>query len=109
MKEFHHISAGLRAEEIDFMGGFSYNTGRGGGMEVFSREELARYDGKEGRPAYIAFMGLVYDVSASLLWKNGEHQAAHRAGTDLSKELSRAPHGAGIFGKFKAVGRYQEK
>ena len=75
-------------------------------MHTFTREELSRYDGREGRPAYIAFMGLVYDVSASFLWKNGEHQAGHKAGTDLSKALGRAPHGAGILGKFKAVGKY---
>ena len=77
-------------------------------MQTFTREELSRYDGRDGRPAYIAFMGLVYDVSASFLWKNGEHQASHRAGTDLSKALGRAPHGAGILGKFKAVGKYAE-
>jgi predicted heme/steroid binding protein len=49
----------------------------------------------------------VYDVSSSSLWKNGEHQALHRAGTDLSRELSKAPHGAGILGKFKAMGKYR--
>jgi predicted heme/steroid binding protein len=75
-------------------------------MRIFTPEELARFDGKEGRPAYIAFMGMVYDVTSSFLWKNGEHQASHRAGTDLSRALARSPHGAGIIGKFKAVGKY---
>jgi predicted heme/steroid binding protein len=79
----------------------------GDGMKVFSQDDLAQFDGKEGRPAYIAFMGLVYDVSSSPLWKNGDHQTAHRAGTDLSRELPRAPHGAGLLGRFKPVGRYK--
>ncbi|MBN2353632.1 MAG: hypothetical protein JXD23_13755 [Spirochaetales bacterium] len=74
-------------------------------MQTFTREELSRYDGKEGRPAYIAFMGLVYDVTASPLWKEGDHQKRHRAGTDMSKALGLAPHGAGILGKFPAVGK----
>jgi predicted heme/steroid binding protein len=75
-------------------------------MRTFTREELAAFDGRNDRPAYIAFMGMVYDVSASALWKNGRHQALHQAGTDLSRELGRAPHGAGIIGTFQAVGRY---
>jgi predicted heme/steroid binding protein len=75
-------------------------------MHTFTREELSRCDGREGRPTYIAFMGMVYDVSESPLWKNGAHQAQHQAGTELSRQLGRAPHGAGILGKFRAVGKY---
>jgi predicted heme/steroid binding protein len=78
-------------------------------MQTFTREELSCYDGREGRPAYIAFMGMVYDVSESPLWKNGGHQEQHQAGTELSRELGRAPHGAGILGKFKAVGKFAGK
>ena len=75
-------------------------------MKPFSAQDLAQFDGRDGRPAYIAFMGMVYDVSESPLWKNGDHQELHRAGTELSRALARAPHGAGILGKFKAVGTY---
>jgi predicted heme/steroid binding protein len=75
-------------------------------MRMITKDELAGCDGQEGRPAWIAFMGMVYDVTASPLWKNGNHQALHQAGTDVSRELSRAPHGAGLLGKFKAVGKY---
>jgi predicted heme/steroid binding protein len=36
-------------------------------MRTFTRKELAQYDGKEGRPAYIAFQQQVFDVSDSFL------------------------------------------
>jgi predicted heme/steroid binding protein/uncharacterized membrane protein len=55
--------------------------------------ELGLCDGKEGRPAYIAFRGAIYDVSQSRLWKNGNHLNRHPAGVDLTEVLSQAPHG----------------
>ena len=58
-----------------------------------SLAELGQCDGQEGRPAYIAFRGAVYDVSDSRLWKNGNHLNRHPAGTDLTEVLSQAPHG----------------
>ncbi|RPJ06842.1 MAG: cytochrome B5 [Spirochaetaceae bacterium] len=73
-------------------------------MKQFTIAELSEYDGKSGRPAYIGFMGKVYDVSMSLRWKNGNHMAQHNAGRDLSKEIAFAPHGAGIVGMFPVVG-----
>ena len=56
-------------------------------------DELGSFDGEDGRPAYIAFKGVVYDVSKSKLWKNGSHMNRHQAGTDLTDILSQAPHG----------------
>jgi len=73
-------------------------------MRSFTRDELKAYDGREGRPAYIAFMGKVYDVSGSMLWQNGFHQGLHQAGQDLSPFLKQAPHGAGLLSKFHLVG-----
>ena len=32
-------------------------------MKIFSAEELSQYDGKGGRRCYIAYNGLVYDVT----------------------------------------------
>jgi predicted heme/steroid binding protein len=55
--------------------------------------ELAGFDGEEGRPAYFAFKGKIYDVSQSKLWKNGRHMKRHQAGVDLTDILSQAPHG----------------
>jgi predicted heme/steroid binding protein len=56
-------------------------------------EGLSQFDGKEGRTAYFACNGRVFDVSASKLWKNGLHVGRHQAGCDLSEALKLAPHG----------------
>ena len=58
-----------------------------------SLAELGQYDGQEGRPAYIAFRGTIYDISESRLWKNGNHMGRHPSGVDLTEILSQAPHG----------------
>jgi predicted heme/steroid binding protein len=49
----------------------------------FTPEELAYYDGKEGRPAYVAVNGIVYDVSSLARWAGGNHFGLS-AGRDLS-------------------------
>jgi len=74
------------------------------GMKVFTRDELARYNGKHGSPAYLAYQGKVYDVSTSFLWRIGEHQAFHAAGNDLTAALEDAPHGPELLRKFPVVG-----
>ncbi len=56
-------------------------------------EQLSHFDGKEGRPAYIAYKGIVYDVSQGRFWKNGSHVMKHSAGNDLTDMLKNAPHG----------------
>lgn len=72
-------------------------------MRTFTREELKRYDGKDG-PAYIAYGGKVYDVSQSFHWKKGKHQVTHRAGCDLTEALKKAPHGPDMLDRFPIVG-----
>jgi len=56
-------------------------------------EDITHFDGKEGRPAYIAYRGKVYNVSSSKLWKEGSHLKKHFAGSDLTELLKTAPHG----------------
>jgi predicted heme/steroid binding protein len=70
-----------------------------------SAEELVRCDGKEGRPALLAYQGTIYDASASRLWKQGSHMGRHQAGGDLTEALSQAPHGADLVTALPAVGR----
>lgn len=70
----------------------------------FTLEELKKFDGKEGRPAYIAYKGKVYDVSDDYLWVDGDHQGEHVAGKDLTEELSRAPHGEDTLERVKLIG-----
>jgi predicted heme/steroid binding protein len=74
-------------------------------MKEFSKEELARYDGKNGRPAYAAYKGKVYDLSGSFLWHDGSHQVLHDAGVDLTDAMEQAPHGGDVLEKFPLVGR----
>jgi predicted heme/steroid binding protein len=62
------------------------------GDGVFGPETLSAFDGADGRPSYVAHGGTVYDVGGLRLWKGGAHMK-HRAGTDLTAALDRAPHG----------------
>ncbi len=73
-------------------------------MRPFSKVELARYDGMNDRPAYVACNGKVYDVSTSFLWQKGDHQVLHRAGADLTEALQRAPHGEDLLERLPVVG-----
>lgn len=74
---------------------------------VFTERELQQFDGTRGKPAYIAYQGVVYDVSASSLWRGGLHQDLHYAGTDLTRTLRKAPHTTEVFthATVKRVGR----
>jgi predicted heme/steroid binding protein/uncharacterized membrane protein len=67
-------------------------------------EDLSSYDGKEGRPAYFAFEGKIYDATQSPLWKQGVHMGRHTAGCDLTEALKQAPHGWEKVTAMKAVG-----
>src|SRR5512141_1236712 len=51
---------------------------------VCTADALCQFDGKDGRPAYVAYQGAIYDVTNSKLWKNGSHVTKHSAGGDLS-------------------------
>ena len=78
------------------------------GMKEFTREELAKYNGKYGTKAYVAVQGKVYDVSSSPLWGNGFHKG-HNAGKDLTYEISRSPHGTEILKDYPVVGTLKYK
>ncbi len=73
-------------------------------MKCFDEKELAQYDGRNGKPVYVAYKGKVYDVSESFLWKDGNHQVLHRAGEDMTDALEQAPHGGDVLEKFPVVG-----
>lgn len=73
-------------------------------MKEFTREELARHNGKNGSSALVAYEGKVYDVSGSFLWKNGSHQVLHKAGLDLTDAMKQAPHNGDVFRQFPMVG-----
>ncbi|MEM3437672.1 MAG: cytochrome b5 domain-containing protein [Nitrososphaerales archaeon] len=78
-------------------------------MKVFTKEELKEYNGKNGKPIYIAYKGKVYDVTESPLWEGGEHQFQHFAGKDLTIEIEGAPHGVEVLERFPIVGELKDK
>jgi len=62
-------------------------------LPVFTAEELAKYNGKDGNSAYVAYEGKVYDVTNIEAWKNGIHQGRFEAGKDYTDVLNnQAPH-----------------
>ena len=69
-------------------------------------EVLAGFDGREGRSAYIAYKGLVYDVTAGRFWKQGLHAGRHPAGMDLTDVLKLAPHGEDKILAMPVVGKF---
>ncbi len=64
---------------------------------TFTERELVRYNGERGQPAYIAYDGVVYDVSDCPKWRTGLHEQLHFAGADLTRSLRKAPHFAEVF------------
>ncbi len=69
----------------------------------FSVQELATFNGKEGKAAYVAFKGKVYDVTESSQWLDGDH-LGHTAGQDLTEAMDIAPHDQSVLEKMKVVG-----
>ncbi len=73
------------------------------GPRKFTRAELKAFNGSDGAPIYAAYQGVVYDVTTSPLWTEGQH-FDHFAGADLTDELADAPHGEEVFENFLVVG-----
>ena len=65
----------------------------GNELKKFTLEQVKENDGKNGRTAYIAYKGKVYDVTDNYTWGDGEHFGEHQAGQDVTDGISGAPHG----------------
>jgi predicted heme/steroid binding protein len=72
-------------------------------MEKFTRGQLALRNGRDRPEVWVAYKGIIYDVTQSRLWRNGMHYE-HWAGQDLTGELKDAPHTESVFLKFNRVG-----
>lgn len=71
-------------------------------------EELAEFDGQEGRDAYIAVDGNIYDVTNSNKWQNGNHNG-YQAGQDLTDPiLNVSPHGLSTLDGIPLIGELVE-
>ena len=56
-------------------------------QRIFTVEELAKYNGKNGAKAYVAVGGIIYDVTAISKWSGGNHYGI-TAGKVLDKEFA---------------------
>lgn len=72
-------------------------------LPVYSKNQLALRNGQDKPEIWVAYQGLIYDVSESRLWKDGKHYE-HWAGQDLTEELVDAPHTNTVFSRLKLVG-----
>ena len=79
-----------------------------GGLEL-TLEELAKFNGKDGARAYVAVDGIIYDMTDSAAWKNGDHNG-FEAGKDLTDAIkNQSPHGTGKLSGVPEVGKLVTK
>lgn len=72
-------------------------------LPSYSLQQLALRNGQDRAEVWVAYKGVIYDVSASRLWKTGNHYE-HWAGQDLTGEFEDAPHTDQVFLRFKKIG-----
>ncbi len=75
-------------------------------MTEFTKSQLALRNGQDKPEVWVAFQGLIYDVTPSKMWRQGKHYE-HWAGQDLTDELKDAPHTERVFEKFQVIGTLQ--
>jgi membrane-associated progesterone receptor component len=56
-------------------------------QQTMTREQLAQYNGKNGKPAYVAVKGIVYDVTHNAAWSAATHFGL-TAGNDVTREFA---------------------
>lgn len=73
-------------------------------LPVYTRSQLALRNGQDHPEIWVAYKGLIYNLTQSRHWRNGIHYH-HWAGQDLTEELKEAPHTAAVFQRFEVVGK----
>jgi predicted heme/steroid binding protein len=77
-------------------------------LPEFTQSQLAQRNGQDRPDIWVAYQGIIYDVTESRMWRNGRHYQ-HWAGQDLTAELKDAPHTERVFAKFKPIGKLAVK
>ena len=72
-------------------------------LTTYTKQQLALRNGQDKPQIWVAYKGLIYEVTESRLWRNGKHYE-HWAGQDLTEELADAPHTESVFEKFTVIG-----
>ncbi|MEM7128885.1 MAG: cytochrome b5 domain-containing protein [Chloroflexota bacterium] len=65
--------------------------------KTFTEQQLRNYIGERGYPMYVAYEGIVYDVTDCPKWRRGIHENLHWPGQDLTAEMADAPHDGNVF------------
>lgn len=73
-------------------------------LTEYTKFQLALRNGSEKEEIWIAYKGIIYDVTYSTLWRSGKHYE-HFAGHDLTDELPDAPHTDAVFKRLRIVGK----
>lgn len=73
-------------------------------MKFYTKQQLSLRNGQDKPEIWVAFKGIIYDVTGSRLWNKGMHYE-HWAGQDLTEELINAPHTEKVFEKFLPIGQ----
>lgn len=82
----------------------STNSPQPSAERLFTLEELARYNGRDGNPAYVAVNGVVYDVTNNAAWGGATHFGL-ASGTDVTSQFASCHAGQPILSKLKVVGK----
>jgi len=83
-------------------------------MEIQDRmvtiAELRHNSGERSTRKWIAYNGIVYDVTDCPRWGKEMHETLHFPGQDLSTELIDAPHSESVFTRpcVKLIGRLEK-
>jgi len=73
-------------------------------LAEYSKSQLALRNGQEKPQIWVAYEGIIYDLTNSRLWKYGKHYE-HWAGQDLTQELKDAPHSHKVFERWVKIGK----
>lgn len=74
------------------------------GKYYLTLAELSYYTGSNGRPAWIAVYGKIYDVTREASWTNGVHRGIKLGGTDASSTFDRSPHSQSLLNSMNHIG-----
>lgn len=72
-------------------------------IEEFTIDDLKKFDGSNGTPAYVAVNEIVYDMSFVPTWGGGTHFGLY-AGNDLTNEFKSCHVSEDILKKYPKVG-----